>query len=70
MENPVSSNIIKYISRDKAVGVFRWLLMGSIEDDLHEIIMHQAEYVHDNRPVYEQDISISGIVILPKVYKR
>ena len=41
---------------------------GTLEDGVQEIIRQRAEHVRANRPVYEQDASISGIRILPEFY--
>ena len=41
-----------------------------LADEVQEIIRQRAEQVRTNRPVNEQDASISGIMILPKFYKN
>jgi len=43
--------------------------VDNLEDDVQEIIRQRAEHVRANRPVYEQDASISGIKILPEFYE-
>ncbi len=44
--------------------------VDNLEDDVQEIIRQRAEHVRANRPVYEQDASISGIMILPEFYEN
>ena len=43
---------------------------GIIDDEVQEIIRQRAEDVRTNQLVYQQDASLSGIIILPELYEN